>query len=909
MEHLSNVLKALFAHQDGDEILKRANILKSDDYTLGRHQLSDGYLYKETSESTLMNLLQKVNLYNTIDQKSIIVQVFHSKWAQPDYSVQSLAFTEDATIYNGLLHFGLETLTIQDHDPTCRYHRLLRWHSLSTLLGEDIFTTSYLASRDVAANQKRDFFGWDAIIGHDNSELNALLSRPIADVHVHLKGSSFNFDLSWTSIMNNFMRMKEKFEELNEEYKESSDWDQYIYQKLQRAAVIRVYLAGIVGLFDTQLSTAEVDAILNADIDLSLTTSDRVADFLKIKNFEFYDLEFVQHCIDEKNDALLRTYGKKLLIPYDYLSGVRTMTMNNQFLLSEVLSSERKLLYLCFRKIFSSEKGIDNFATLFYAYLAYKSTFRQHILQLNEQVGFKNFSKFETRKDVFILEKYHKFLYSTAINHFLNNSSNRLLEVRITPQITQEKLRKSFIKITQSIQDSCNDYESLQRRFGIILHFIKARDEREQKGPRHAKLRTDIRQQCFATAKFRKDPKNWEKNPLAGLLIGIDAANSEIMCRPEVYGQAYRFLRGLSIKDSIGTNRPNDLRFTYHVGEDFLDVADGLRAVEEAIVFLGLRHGDRLGHGLVLGTDVAKYYEMRYFTICASKQVLIDNAAWLHHKCRRLGGSSKLIEYFECVFRKYFQEVYCGNIVRTKKTYYDFLSVNNDSDNIYQQHINGLEDINDYYLSWLIRGNNPKFGADIPKVLNHDVSDDLEKMWIEASLNHHPGAIMAMYNPNARELFDAYHREEVMDRGNEADTIHIPESLRKEFIELLSNIQEQLLAKLERLRVAIECNPTSNYKIGEMESYDEHPIFKFYNNGLHTPYKRHDLFVSINTDDLGVFSTSLDREYSLVALAAERRFCKDGANTPRQVVDWLNNIRKMSIEQSFINFEDINKYL
>lgn len=40
---------------------------------------------------------------------------------------------------------------------------------------------------------------------------------------------------------------------------------------------------------------------------------------------------------------------------------------------------------------------------------------------------------------------------------------------------------------------------------------------------------------------------------------------------------------------------------TYHVGENFLDIADGLQAIDEAVMFLSLAKGDHLGHALVLG--------------------------------------------------------------------------------------------------------------------------------------------------------------------------------------------------------------------------------------------------------------------------------------------------------------------
>lgn len=155
-------------------------------------------------------------------------------------------------------------------------------------------------------------------------------------------------------------------------------------------------------------------------------------------------------------------------------------------------------------------------------------------------------------------------------------------------------------------------------------------------------------------------------------MVGIDAANSEIYCRPEVFAQAFRFLKNHNVKNN-GRQRPNDLNITYHVGEDFFDIADGLRAVEEAMIYFNLKNGDRLGHCLVLGTDVRKYYTMRYNTICCTKQVLLDNMAWLHHKCKRLFGFTSLCYYLEGIFNQYFYEVYQGQIYQDGKINYELL--------------------------------------------------------------------------------------------------------------------------------------------------------------------------------------------------------------------------------------------
>ena len=161
------------------------------------------------------------------------------------------------------------------------------------------------------------------------------------------------------------------------------------------------------------------------------------------------------------------------------------------------------------------------------------------------------------------------------------------------------------------------------------------------------------------------------------------------------------------------------------------------------------------------------------------------------------------------------------------------------------------------------------------------------------------GSESALKNENARELFDAYHSSRYAKKRNIGETLSIPQIYREEWNNLLEKIQQHLLEKIEQRHIAIECNPSSNFKIGEMERYDQHPIVRFFNYGLSTPYPRHDISVSINTDDQGVFSTSLEREFSLMALAIERNQTEKYQNSPRAIIEWLDRVREMSMEQRF----------
>ena len=96
-----------------------------------------------------------------------------------------------------------------------------------------------------------------------------------------------------------------------------------------------------------------------------------------------------------------------------------------------------------------------------------------------------------------------------------------------------------------------------------------------------------------------------------------------------------------------------------------------------------------------------------------------------------------------------------------------------------------------------------------------------------------------------------------------------------------------------------------NFLISGLQKYDEHPIIRFYNKHLVNDRDKLDacaqLSVSINTDDKGIFSTSLENEYALIACALEQ--CKDEEDNylydKTSVYEWVEQIRKFGNMQSF----------
>lgn len=122
------------------------------------------------------------------------------------------------------------------------------------------------------------------------------------------------------------------------------------------------------------------------------------------------------------------------------------------------------------------------------------------------------------------------------------------------------------------------------------------------------------------------------------------------------------------------------------------------------------------------------------------------------------------------------------------------------------------------------------------------------------------------------------------------------------YADLIYQLQEKMIQKLVQEGIGIETNPSSNYLIGTIQKYDEHPILRFNSRKLKDVPKNMSLHVSMNTDDQGVFDTLLENEYALMAMALKK--AKDENYQPlydiEDIYEWIDYVRKMGVEQVFV---------
>lgn len=567
----------------------------------------------------------------------------------------------------------------------------------------------------------------------------------------------------------------------------------------------------------------------------------------------------------------------------DYVLGSMYQQGQAQNPVRRELCGERYFMYTMFARAYTF--GSHSYSlklNWFFAYLVLKESIRGELVQSNERYGFRNFQIYDRRKNLFIDRNDSGRILRLAIKDTLENEWIRNLEVRIVPRRTCRE-NVEYIRMIDR-QGGMEEKEELDRYY-YVYHFTKQEDDiqslRSNDICRHTRKRVEIRDQALAIAEMR------EKYPMeAKRVLGIDGCSKEIGCRPEVFSKVFRYLKAHNVVESWKSREENQLpklRATFHVGEDFLDIADGMRAIDEAIKFLGLEYGDRLGHALALGLDVKKYYDKHQNCVRLSKQDYLDNMAWLYHKVSEYNLEDKLENfstYVSLEFKRYFEEVY-GKCAREHnyniRTYYDAWSLRGDDPECY---------ITGRYVRpsnwWNMQKENKSYN-------NYAVNLSFPKDYSVREVE------------NVAKLYHAYHYDaEVKMKGNEKEEFTYP-YYWADGVEL---IQKEMQKEIAARGIAIETNPSSNYMISSLQGYEEHPIVKWYNYHLQNTWEEEaecpQLSVSINTDDKGCFSTSLLNEFSLMACALEHEK-ENGEFKYKQtmVYKWINEVRKMGNIQSF----------
>ncbi len=816
-------------------------------------------------------------------------------------------------------------LTIENDTVYCRYSEMDAWRYLSRHIGEELpVTITYVSEDRKNGKETRTSFSWDYVIRQNNFSLNRMMEEGISDHHFHLYGSGPHFQISWINLMNHPMNSVyvENLRKLDSERillkqgdflhamvngtveDETYDQDSFVIMHLQ-AALIRIYLfKKIIGDADN-MCLKKVLCKLQNQYELLLACDDIQANIASILDqSEMAQFDYAIRC---KNSVSI--------------SGQEE---------NDVLGGERWFIYSVIRDIYNPHILNRTEQNLFFAYLLLKNKFSRQMHQTNEKVGFDNFQTIQNRKWYFLGDvNSTKRIVQLALRAPLKQKSFLEIEVRISPGETAEDDWNRINEVDESVLDRnfikelCGEENSNQfilDKFYYVVHFHKQQDVYLSRIPdgvrtnlqsagylfiyRHYRLRKKIERQTMALLRFR------EKYPVAANRVrGIDACAQEIGCRPEVFASVFRILSNHTVVyhdyESYGEiKKLPQLKKTYHVGEDFLDVTDGLRAIDEAIRFLDLDCGDRLGHAMALGIDVEEWYEAKNHQITLPLQDYIDNLAWLYHMlekyqildCRRIMSELKLEfdKYFRQVYLNHMDAVQLQAIMKEGSEYYNTAEAKRN----YTVHECKF-DIEDYYSAWKLRGDHP----DLYERGFYTPRSQAQDMWDVYKTNRaYPRQFSTRYIPECSLLYYYYHfNVDVQRAGRRKITVDVDPL----YIQSVKAVQKELQRDVARRGLAIETNPTSNVLIGMFREYQKHPIVSFYNKGLvHSESELRNcpqINVSINTDDKGVFYTCLENEFALMANALENETDKQGVPlySRDDIYEWLNWVRQKGNKQGF----------
>lgn len=451
------------------------------------------------------------------------------------------------------------------------------------------------------------------------------------------------------------------------------------------------------------------------------------------------------------------------------------------------LIQEATLLYGVFCYLQYSKNEVA--ARYLHVYLLIQALFHRMLSQQLINKGFQQFEKItinelrETTEKRFEQRfKQVKGMYNTPVS---------LLEARFAPKEDINKLRALLKAILKGY-----DKEAEQQLMPLSLtaHFIKKSDSKPSKlhPCRHYLLRKSLAKQKKVLTHYLK-----KNNEAKSKVIAIDAAGNELNAEPDVFAPLYRQLRKEGFK-----------HFTYHAGEDFKHILSGIRQVYEAVVFLDLHPGDRIGHATALGIAPNLWLQR------SAKKQTVTQGEWFstllftHHILSKIGSveSNRYAYLLEEEIFKLSEEIFqkVGFTLQTLKS------------------------------SWLERWRDP--------LCNNNDLANLPK--------------------STAYLFKEWHRADVYERARK--TIEINPQILPE--KIYYEMQEFMLGFLCDKQIAIEILPTSNLRISYYQTYDEHHVHRWLE-----PTAKNRPVVLMGSDDPGIFSTNLFNEYSHIYISAKNK--------------------------------------
>ena len=671
--------------------------------------------------------------------------------------------------------------------PRVQKDQLLRWRMISLPVSEDLLTLSWLALKEKDNLEDRTDFVWEDTLPITSVEWNAVSKgKCLSDIHSHLGASSDAFNIRWIYWMNNRAFKPDKKTKLKQEI--GMEWAAI-------AAVIRYYLFEVC---NGNGVPKDVRSVILESFNDDVVWQSIVGDsFGKIDSAKHNSLKPNIGQVEHWDYAISDNLGgdeKGMTSPYMLHVG------------------ERYVMYEYLRRLYRGEQRAMEMAEYFYLYLLIKCSYRKLFLQTNEQVGLSNYQEYECENKQGI-DNMSEARKRYALQTSIGENEQHYVESRISWKWDKNGVKSPVpnINIEKSLfGNKERDRKKLLKRVRLVVSFSKSDFHHDDK-INGLKALTEEYEQILQRMLMNKALQDQEFS-----IVGIDFTGSDEKTRPEIYAQLLRYARNHPQK--------NFKQFTYHAGEDFYDLLDGLRTIDEVLRFLKWDEHCRIGHALALATKPERYYELRGWNVIATRQVLLDNLVWFMEMCGKVGYRMGKVQKkeLEGIIRSLYKEIGYSEVF----------------------------DMGKYADSMKLRGDHP-IGAGRAGGMS---------LFAKTALDNDAALVTLRSDAVVSTMFSEYYNDKrIRKEGSALSFWKMP----REIVGAVSRIQKHLLHEIATKQIAIETCPTSNYMIGHFDKYIDLPLFAFMeqlpNNAI-----------SINTDDKGIIATSIENEFALIAAAMEK---------------------------------------
>lgn len=332
------------------------------------------------------------------DSLSLIYRLGIDEWSR--YGMEKDDH-EEGNIMRVIANLAKSILEEANGIPRVLFRHLFRWREVTQLIGEDLFTCALLAYNDKDSADCNRRFDWPSVVHNDNPDLNFLFqSKGLCELHSHLMASTNIFEISWVSLMNEICHKERAFSKLGNKHEPSrvQALGEKVYDAIKTSAVLRwrMYEFAI-------RQTPHPPFNLGKE---SLTIEQ----------------------LDSATSLERNSFSEKWIPDYIVQSPDSPMS---------VYAGERYFLYTVLRWIYSTND--PDLTDALYQYLLSKSLLRKYMVQINSNIGFSNFQRFQDIKMEFMGKGYASLPTSLPLWEASQHNFTNTFESRIVPSNSKKE--------------------------------------------------------------------------------------------------------------------------------------------------------------------------------------------------------------------------------------------------------------------------------------------------------------------------------------------------------------------------------------------------------------------------------------------------------------------------------------